>query len=78
MEKKQYATISLILAPFAIACALIVIGAMQPNVCWRCLRPMTLEFQETSERHDGSQADFRRWRCPGCKRTRETTKDELW
>ena len=78
MEKKQYATISIILAPFVLACAILVIAAQQPNVCWRCLRPMTLEFQETSKRHDGSVADFSRWRCHGCQRTRERTKDELW
>ena len=78
MPKKDLTIVSSIVALFFVALAIAVIGAMQPNVCWRCWEPMKLEFQETLGREDGSKVTYSRWRCTECKRTRESTKDVLW
>ena len=78
MQKKELTILSSFVALIAVILAISVVAATQPNVCWRCWRPMKVEFEETLGREDGSRVTYSRWRCPQCNRTRELTWDVLW
>jgi hypothetical protein len=78
MEKRELTTLASILAIIFVAFAILAVGFQQSTICWHCLQPMPLDFEEISERHDGSRVLYKRWRCPKCRRTTESAKDQLW
>ena len=78
MEKREFTTFASLLAIVLVAFAILAVGLQQPNICWHCLQPMSLDYEDAGERHDGSVVTYKRWRCAKCRRTTETTKDQLW